>query len=461
MSRINRRAFLRAGAATLAVPALTRFRSAHAATYGLPKRMLVLHSPQGTVMRDWVPTGSIEDFTLGPITSPLAPFQDRIIVVAGCDNKMPGYNSVGNAHYNANQTFLTGRPFAAQDSAAISAGGPSIEQVIASRISTETPFPRLDFAIGGSDNGTGFFTPTESSYFWIDAYDPVSYFNDPVLASLRIFGDASVAPADQWAERATRASVLGGVLANFDALSPSLSSEDRSRLDAHAEKVAALEARIASGTGACTPPTLSLPSDYDLAGDDDVTAPVMADVLITALACDMTRVATLHFANGHSPTFPWLTARNGGSPIVDPSLFDVWHTMVHADYQAGMELAYQWYYEQWAAILEQMANTTDADGDNLLDTTLVMMVSEFSSGRHWNRNLPIVLAGCVGDAPLGRWLDYRPGSVDDYEAANGYLDSAYSTNQLYVSLLQAFGYSDEAFGYTADELPTGPLPGLL
>ncbi len=460
--KLNRRAFLRAGASMLAVPALARYREAHACTQsGVPKRLVVLHNPQGTVMRDWVPEGTLDSFTLGPITAPLAPFQDRIVVVAGCDNKMPGYNSVGNAHVNANYTFLTGRPFPVQDSSAITSGGPSIEQVIASRISNSTPFQRLDFTIGGSNTGSGFVTPTEGSYFWVDRSDPVSYFNDPVISTLRIFGDNSVPAADRWAERARRSSVLAAVRDNFGALRPTLGSHDRIRLDAHEQKLAALESRIAAGTGDCVPPSLTIPPGYDLSSDDDLSAPLMADVMITALACDMTRVATLHFANGHAPTFPWLNARNSGNPIVDTGAWDNWHAMVHADYQPGMELAYEWYFEQWAYILDRMANTDDADGDNLLDTSLVMMISEYSSGRHWNRNLPIVLAGCVGGAPLGRWLDLRPGTVDEYEAANGYLNSEYSTNQLYLSLLHAFGFSDTEFGFTAPELPSGPLPGLL
>jgi hypothetical protein len=456
---MNRRSFLRAGGACLALPWLGR--TASATTSGAPKRFVILHNPQGTVMRDWIPTGSASNFTFGPITAPLAPFQDRLVVVSGVDNVMPRYNSVGNAHVNANYTFLTGRPFPVQDGSAITGGGPSIEQVLASRISTDTPFPRLDFAIGGRSTGSGFFTPTEGTYFWVDRADPVSYFNDPVLTTLRIFGDSSVPAADRWAERARRSSVLAAVLDNFDVARRDLGASDRVRLDAHADKLVDLEARIASGTGSCVSPTIALPPGYTPTGSDDASAPAMTEILVTALACDMTRVATLHFAEGHAPTFPWLTARNGGSPIVDPGLWENWHAMVHADYQPGMELAYTWYMEQFAHVLRRMSETTDADGDNLLDTSLVMLVSEYSSGRHWNRHLPVILAGCVGDAPLGRWLDLRPGSVDDYEARNGYLDSGYTMNQLLVSILHAFGFDDADFGFTAPELPSGPLPGLL
>jgi hypothetical protein len=74
---------------------------------------------------------------------------------------------------------------------------------------------------------------------------------------------------------------------------------------------------------------------------------------VGAFACDLTRVATLHFANGHSHDFPWLWAKNGG-PIVDTLAWENWHAMVHADFQPGMEWVYRWYLEMLADLLTQL-----------------------------------------------------------------------------------------------------------
>jgi hypothetical protein len=84
---------------------------------------------------------------------------------------------------------------------------------------------------------------------------------------------------------------------------------------------------------------------------------------------------------------------------------------------------------------------------------------EFSSGRHWTRNLPAVLAGGVGDRG-GRWLDFMSGTVEDVEAMGGYLDATATTNQLFTSVLQLLGEADTSFGTVADDMPEGPLPGL-
>jgi hypothetical protein len=171
-------------------------------------------------------------------------------------------------------------------------------------------------------------------------------------------------------------------------------------------------------------------------------------------------VATLDYANTHDHAFPWLWAQNGG-PIVDTGVWDNWHAMVHADYQPGMEHVYRWYIENLVDLLERLSVTTDADGDNMLDTTLVVYLSEFSSGRHWYTSLPVILAGNTGHVETGRFLNHMTLDRTTFQESGGYEYSGVTTNQLYTSLLHMLGFEDEGFGYTDDSaLPTGGLPGL-
>ena len=482
MSRLwrpSRRSLLQGGAA-LSLPFWTRRARAQdsgawdtAGGVGLPKRLIVFCVPQGTVLEEFVPVGEADSFTQPNIMEPLAAFQDRLCVVTGVDNLAPQLNSVGNAHQNANLTVLTGMPFAEQDADALSAGGPSIEQVIADAIGGQTPYPRLDLAIGGSETSSGLTTLTDG-LLWHGQWDPVTAYNDPSTALLRIFGDDSISAEDAWALRAQRASVLDKVLRGFDQLAPQVPSDDRLRLESHADKVSQLYDRMVAGTGACTRPELDLSSAYDYTVDDDVSAPIFNDILVTAMACDYTRVGTITFANAHDHDFPWLEALNGGTPIVDRSVYDSWHTMVHDDWVPGAEHVYRWYHEVLEDLLTRLANTTDADGDNMLDTTLVLCISEYSSGRHWSTALPVVLAGNLGGASLGRWLDLMTVSPTEFRDAGGYVYTGHTNNQLFVSLLQAFGLPDETFGYDGSfaladwtgvdvggTMPQGPLPGLL
>ena len=79
MKKIQRRRLLQAGAAGLALPFLGRSRVAEAGEGG-PKRLVVFHWPQGTVLEQMVPTGSENSFTLPYILEPLQPHQNKLTV---------------------------------------------------------------------------------------------------------------------------------------------------------------------------------------------------------------------------------------------------------------------------------------------------------------------------------------------------------------------------------------------
>ena len=89
-------------------------------------------------MNQFVPIGTETDFTL-PLILRLCTLAEPHHIITGADNYSLRLNSVGNAHQNANLTFLTDAPFHVQDANALSAGGPTIDQVVADRICTTTP----------------------------------------------------------------------------------------------------------------------------------------------------------------------------------------------------------------------------------------------------------------------------------------------------------------------------------
>ena len=127
-----------------------------------------------------------------------------------------------------------------------SAGGPTIDQVVADRICTTTPYKRLDFAVGGNETANGLVGGAggDGGYFWHGINDPVAALNDPTTALIRIFGDSSITPAEV-------GPFAPGVLpcsttAWFQRLRPRLGAEDRVRLEAHEDKVAQLCDRMVS-----------------------------------------------------------------------------------------------------------------------------------------------------------------------------------------------------------------------
>jgi len=456
LTSLSRRELLRAAGATgLALPFFGAFANpSRAAALSTPKRFLVVTHRQGTVMNQWAPTGTETNFTLSPILQPLVDFQDRMVVIAGLDNMISAFNSAGNGHENAELTLMTAMPFQDQTASVLQPGGPSLEQVLADRISTTTPFSRLDFGIGGGTSGGGL---SSQSVFAHGAGLPVTTTNDPDRAFASLFGGATLSQEELQALRARRGSVLDAVKQSFDALRYRLPGDDQIRLDAHLENLRELETRVTSDAAtACAPPVLSFPSGYDYGFDDDVTTPAQIELMVEALACDQSRVATMSFLSGHDPTFPWLDV--GGAAVVPTDRYDNWHAMVHdGREEPGLVTGFTWYAEMVAELLRALENKVDVDGDNLLDTTCVMWISEFGNGAgHNQRKIPVVLFGNVGPLGGGRYLDHMIGGPD-----GNYDVSDHSTNQLFVSLLQHFGQTDTSFGFVDPSLPSGPLPGLL
>jgi len=125
--------------------------------------------------------------------------------------------------------------------------------------------------------------------------------------------------------------------------------------------------------------------------------------------------------------------------------------------EPGLVVGFRWYCEQLAALLSALDARVDVDGENLLDTSLVLWVSEFGNGTGHNTNkIPYALIGNAGGLQMGRYLDYMNGGPDD-----PYSPSEFSSNQFLVSLLRMFGGNDLTFGLTDPSLPEGGLPGLL
>lgn len=450
--RIDRRTFLRGvGGIGLALPFLEMMRPSKALAQATgPKRFLTFFHHQGMVMGQWRPTGTETSFTLPYLLQPLAPYQEKIIVVHGVGNGAAATLSTGNDHEKARANLLTGGGYGSGQPWEWLADRISIDQELANRISASHPFKSIDLAIGKEDTGSG--SNVRSGIFHYGPDDPVSSTADPAVAFDRIFSGFTPAGQEDPALarlRARRASVLDAVKESFDSLRLRLGAEDRMRLDAHAEKVRQLEHRLTAAPPAsqCATPSVNLPPGYTAWRDDNVTAPIQIDLMAMAFACDRTRVGSLYFANGHNPHFPWMTY-NGG-PILQPG-YDTWHTMVHqGQHEPALLEGFHFYSDCFAQLLQRLSEISDEDGP-LIDSTYILWISDFGDGSIHNRNnLAVVLAGNPG-VPTGRFIDH-PGM-------SYWNTSPHDTTQLYTSILNAFGFPDTSFGQPG--LPTGPLAGL-
>jgi hypothetical protein len=377
--------------------------------------------------------------------------------------------SVGNGHTTANRSLYTGLGFADEqvDVSQLTSAGPSIDKVVAERIQGNAPLQSLNLGVTGGSLSNSY---APSQMFSRGFNDPVVNTVNPLETYYKFLagGGSDAEAAAQLLAR--RVSVLDTVLENFNQLKSRVSKADQLTLEAHAAKVYELEQQfiqLEEAKEACSGyPLPSGPEGYQHWSHDweVVSANLQMDIMLFALNCGLTNVATLEFLYGHGPTFPWMEAELGG-PLVNIDNYDVWHSMVHSGRnidgnltaEPGLVLGYRHYTEMFALLLDKMKQIPTGNGETLLDSSLVMWGSEYGDGLgHNKRRIPLILAGTTGGLSMGRWLDYFPQPVPNHNSGN----ATHCVNEVYVAILQAFGGQDTTFGNHMG-MPTGSLPGIF
>ena len=440
--RISRRHLLRgAGGAAVALPFLGAMdRPARAASF--PKRFVVFFTGLGTVRDKWLPTGSETSFTLGEILSPLAPFQDQLLVLDGIDMES-AYHGPGDAHQLGIAQALSGTElldgelfeYACGGGAVGWGGGITLDQMLADAIGGKTKLGSLELGVQVE------YAHVSNRISYRGPAMPVPPDDDPWSVFGRLTSDLTTDA--RWAEirRARRHRVLDAVTEDYRALSSRVGSEDRIKLDAHLGALEDIEKRLDT-VGPVTGGTCQVPELGDrlpIYENDNypVIGRLQLDLLAMALACDLTRVASVLWSSVQAgKVFTWLgqdeahhdlSHSNPSNPAAQQKLVDIgrWH--------AG-ELAY---------LLGKLAALPEGDG-TVLDNTIILWCTDIAQGQsHARRQMPYVIAGGGGGAlKTGRFLRY---------------EGAWH-NDLLVALAQAMGVGIETFGNPA--YCTGALPGL-
>jgi hypothetical protein len=316
-------------------------------------------------------------------------------------------------------------------------GGISVDQHLAKVIGGATKFPSLEIGVQSGNIPTAW-----SSLSYVGAKQPVARESDPQALFDRIFGDIVKGGAGVSALRARRRSVLDFVTEDLHALEKRVDAADRHTLAAHIDAIRELEKSLALDQGGCQAPTLgAVASDLNAADAFPQTSKQMTDMLVKALACDLTRIATFQWRGGlgGKGLFPWL------------GLSETHHDISH---QKASNLTVQnkltaidtWFAQQFAYLLGELQKVKEGSG-TLLDNCAVLWLHELSEGEsHSRRDMPMVLAGgCQGFFKTGRYLNF-------------YNTGKRTHNDLLVTLCEAMGAPVKTFG--DPQFVTGPLDKL-
>jgi hypothetical protein len=475
--RFNRRTLLRAAVAGAASVPLLRLleRASRADDVGTLKFICIYH-PHGVSAEYWAmkPTDTETNFDITYQGCSLQPFddaatygksfKDKILVVEGVDHL-----SVANGHDSAG-TILTGSRIEGKKPL-----NASLDQVLAvdKGLGSSNLVTSVALGVGNDSTESGMtlsFGPGGAG---------LPKIIDPSQAFDLLFGNFA-APNDSVAQAALARknrvgqSMLDFIRGEIGNMRPNLGALEQQKLDQHLTSLREIEKRLAvtGAPGSCTvplaPDVTKFPKLKQYNGGEpyfDAITDAQVDILASAIACGVTRFATLFMndlsyegnllnlpADNHGSvahTYNGSPLGNNGHPVGDGDP-KTWEPLARFN---------RYSYSKVARLMQKL------DQLGALDDTLIYVTSDMGNpALHSTQNVPTVLAGgAAGKFRMGRRLRLGP----DCPASNVWcadqdpVFQGVTNNHLLVSIAQAFGVELDEFGTQKDpKNAQGTLDGL-
>lgn len=406
---MNRRHFLRAAGACLALPSLGR------STEKLPtKRLFAIHVPLGMMPAFFFPK---QGETSSPYLDLLAHHKDQYSTFSGVSH--PGVD--GNHH--AGQCFLTGAPHPGQPTFRNSI---SLDQLVAEGMGSDTRFQSLEVSVRKGEHYADSIAVSRSGVLL-----PAETSAERLYRRLFVAGTAEEKAATMRRIEAG-GSVLDLILDKAKRLEKRTTPEDRARLDQYFQSVRELEGRLQRSIEweNRPKPNVDYPQPRDIADANEVIArsKLMFDLIRLALQTDSTRVVTLSLS-----TFSVV-------PHV-PGVKNETHGLTHhgnePDKIAELRRIEEAQMTAFADLLHAFREVKETGG-TLLDHTQVLYGSCLGNANsHSNQNLPVILAG--GGFKHARNFTFDP-------------QNNTPLSNLFVTMLQGLGLESDKFATSTGTL---------
>lgn len=426
----TRRHFLRdLGLSAAALPFVSGLSSLHAAGGGgAPrKRVIIMFSPNGTVPEEFWPKefGDDKPLELGPILQPLAPFKDQMLMLKGVHNQVRGD---GDNHMRGMSCLLTARelnPGNIQGGSHTPAGwasGISIDQEIRnffqSKEESKTRFGSLEFGVAVPNRADPW-----TRMVYAGNNKPLAPIDDPSQMFDKLYGGVK--------DRDDLVSVLDGLRDDLKKVSAKLSPEDKALLQEHMQLVSELENELkaAGKNSELAHPEPEIDPEIELVNDNTPQiSRLQIDLMVNAMANDMTRVASLQFMRSVGQArMRWLDIQEGH------------HSLSHEPddnegARAKLRKINNWFAGELAYLAKKLKDTPEPGGagGSMLDNTQIVWLNELGKGNsHTLDDIPFLLLGGGAGFKTGRALDLK----------------GKAHNRLWLSLARGVGHSElNAFG---------------
>ena len=473
INQMNRRAFLQgSGGFLLALPFLESLLPRAVAAGGIPKRFIAFWNPNGYFMRQFWPgadpssafAGDVHFSDLRNVSGDIS----QVLTAARFGafkhkiNLCRGLDTVGNYGHNTNTMLSAYRCEQLDEPIAM-----TLDRVLAksSKIYPTAPKTRaLNLRPDASTYQDGVFSISFDQVG--SSFTRVPNFWNEKTAYASLFSGASTPqptpmPFDSAAQRArNQLKAVDKVFEDFRRLKNSrvISNEDRSRIDNHMTMLSELEGNlratappvsnfaapsgrfnaVSSSSFSCTNPALAESGVGNYSTYDIRTGfKNHIDIMVAAMACGLTNVGTLMARHN-----PFINDNDSHDPIS--------HTVdqaTQADMAAKQLQISGFYADLVSYLLQRMDSIVEANGQTLLDNSLVFWSAELANGaKHTADSLQVFLAGGLqGYFKTGYYVDYRqrPFQSKGYSADCDSNGRVY--NQLLVSILQGMGLAPEDY----------------
>ncbi len=433
---ISRRAVLRGGGATLALPLLSAMvpaSTALAQTAASPKpRFVGCFVPHGAAPGYWIPAkeGAL-DATLPFNWKPLEPFVNQTVIMSGLHSRSaePPPGATGADHWVASAFLCAKKP--KKTAGADVENGTTIDQMIANKIGGENLMPSMQLAVedpgaNSSNCGEGYSCTYTNTISWSSPTQPLPMELNPQVVFERMFGDGST--IDQRAARRKRdRSILDSLTGSLSRLRNEVGADDRNVLDEYTEDVREIERRLQIAMKASTvaPADLSVPVGVPQTFDEHIK--LQFDLLALAFKADITRVGTLLFARDLTGrTYPESEAPTSG-------FHGVSHHGEDPRNIALLSKINQYHIKMLAHLFANLARTQYGDGTRLDHSRILYGSNMGNSNQHVHYDVPHVLVGGLnGKLKGGRHIAFPSKTIP--------------TGNLLLSLLDKYDIHQDSIG---------------
>ena len=449
---MKRRTFLKSlglASGSLFLPSLLpRHALAQAAP---PKRLIIFFTQHGTWHEGWkihpeeksydgfweMSLKGLSEEEFSPALRPLHAWRDRMVMVDGLGLVSAELDQSNLRHEKGEVHALTGANISMVSGVPLGSA-PSIDQRIASALARPDRWKSLELGVGEPPlsviyGGDKQILPYELSPE--NLYRRL--FETTGLTGTTLGGTSSVG----------RGRVLERIREQTRLLQGRLSQEDAAKLEVHRGILETIETRVVGLSSLSCGEIPALPTEL---GSYEQDFQAFIPMITSALACDMTRVVSLHMGQLSKQEVLGVPGdlhdEHAHSVYVNPESADVMtkYTAVHAQHVADL--------------LTALDSVPEGNG-TLLDNTMVAWLGELGDGSHGFDRWPVVLFGGQGIAP-GRVLHYpretpvQGQAWDDssFPGLPGYDTMGVPHQKLLTSICQAMGVE-------IDRMPVETLRG--